>query len=204
LDLPVTWNAHPVFHVRYLHPHRTDPQQWHEPPKLDSIVEARWRGPQGERTLWFQVRHEDAAADEDIWMTQAELQTAAVHLWFKWNQDHNPDCVPVKIVDRRAHATIQYMTEFKVLYNDEVELWLEEDLLLERAPSLVNEYIESVYVYDPNIESSLPDEAFDEQGYPLPGVAWPGATPIMRMTVRRLCATQWVHHPAVRSASVVD
>ncbi len=65
-----------------------------------------------------------------------------------------------------------------------------------RSPTLMNEYIARVHVPDPGTVT-LPDEAFDAQGYPISSVAWPGATPIMRMTVRRLCATQWVHHPAV-------
>jgi hypothetical protein len=196
LDLPVTWNAHPVFHVSYLHPHRTDPQSWHEPPRLASVVEARWRGPQGERTLWFQVRHEDPAADEDIWMTQAELQTAAMHLWFDWNRDHNPDCVPVQILQERPHATERHTTEYQVLYNDGAKLWLEDEIVHYRAPTLMAEYIARVHVPDSST-TTLPDEAFDAQGYPIPSAAWPGATPIMRATVRRLCATQWVRHPAV-------
>ncbi len=83
-----------------------------------------------------------------------------------------------------------------MLYNDGAKLWLKDEIVHYRAPTLMAEYIARVHVPDPSI-TTLPDEAFDAQGYPIPSVAWPGAMPIMRMTVRRLCATQWVRHPAV-------
>jgi hypothetical protein len=52
-------------------------------------------------------------------------------------------CVPVQILSHRHHATERYTYEYQVLYNDAAKLWIDEWLLYERAPTLINEWIEA-------------------------------------------------------------
>jgi len=180
LDLPVTWNVHPVFHVSYLQPHRPDSRSWHEPPKLAKVVEARYMGPQGERTLWFQVQHERPGADDDVWLTAAELQQAAPALYIAWHQAHDESTVPVKILaERSIDDDDDWGVEFQVLYNDGVKLWIKDRLLRQRAPTLVDEFYGEV---------DSDDEADPADAVPT------HTAPAMRLRVMRMCALQWQHH----------
>ena len=175
LDLPATWTAHPVFHVSYLEPARSDPMVWHEPPKLGKVLEARWMGPQGERTLWFRVEHQNTRADEDVWLTAAELQQAAPALYFDWRQSHDAAAVPVSILAERSIEGDDWGIEFQVLYNDGAKLWIQDWLLRQRAPGLVDEFYGE-------IDSAEAEEEAQ-------------TAPVMRLHVRQLCAARWLHHP---------
>ena len=141
LRLPATWTAHPVFHISYLQPARHDHATWHEPPKLAKVQEARWMGPAGERTLWFKVQHADRRADEDTWLTAVELQEAAPALYTEWVKDHDVNAVPVTILEERdKNKDDDWGVEYLVLYNDGAQLWLDDRLLRQRAPALVDEF----------------------------------------------------------------
>ena len=141
LDLPVTWNVHPVFHVSVLELRKPDSEGWHEPPKLAKVEEARYIGPQGSRTLWFQVKHADPVADDDVWLTADELQVAAPALYTEWLEKHDLTAVPVAILARRDSPEGDGTSDFKVLYDDGEALWLPDHVLVWRAPTMMQEFI---------------------------------------------------------------
>ena len=186
LDLPVTWNVHPVFHVSYLEPARPDTHGWHEPPKLQQVLEGRWVGPTGQRTLWLKVRHEKLRWDEDLWMTAAELQQAAPAVYLDWHKRQDPLTAPVAILAERvseADGDDSFGLEYRVLYNDNAKLWVQDSLLRRRAPALVQEWQES---HHPETE---------EEAERMAAAAPAPPTPLMRLAVHQLCGSRWVNSP---------
>ena len=136
-------------------------------------------GPTGERTLWFRVQHADPVADDDVWLTEAELQEAAPALYFDWKRDHDPLAVPVAILGQRVDPDPELegqILEYRVLYNDGAQFWLREDLLIHRAYSLVCEWLGMK----------------DPVAVPAEGVS--PAAPLMRVRAMCLCAARWCDH----------